>query len=237
MKKPNTKYTRPKPKHFTSGLNSRCYDFADVIEKHLKIRLREETNWLLDCSRKQTNQAYIEWFKHTEKHNPSLISKEVSRLTSKKNPIDFYSEEGQYLIGKSLLDKFVRTKRNDVIDLRKALGLEYRRYSNNSIILTNGIETSDLFRLFGSPLTFEDLKNNYKTLAKHCHPDTNGSLCRRDGRSSDELMAKVNNLYKKLEEKWEIYDPANLGVPKDKLKSVLNKRVEDPDLVNLMSFW
>ena len=228
MKKPSTKYTRPKPRHFTSGLNNRCYDFANVMERHLKIRLKEETNWLLDCCRKQDSKAYVEWFKHTEKRNPSLISKEVSRLTTKKNPIDFYSEEGQYLIGKSLLDKFVRTKRNDVIDLRKALGLEYRRYSNNSIILTNGIETSDLFRLFGSPLTFEDLKTNYKTLAKHCHSDLGGN---------DELMSKINNLYSKLEEKWEIYDPANLGVPKDKLKSVLNKKVEDLDLVSLMDFW
>lgn len=225
----NIKYERPKTINFKMGIGGRCYDFADVIEKHLNIRLKEETKLLINCCRKQSSEEYIDWFNHTEKHNSALITKEVGRLNKGRSvPIDFYSDEGKFLIGKSLLDKFVMTKRNEVIDLRKALGLEYRKYSNKNIILTNGIERSDIFRLFGSPLVLEDLKNNYKTLAKQCHPDAGGT---------ENLMSRVSGLYKKLAEGWDKYDPTHLGISPEDLANVMNARFEESEMIMLLDFW
>lgn len=223
------KYSRPNPSNFKMGVCSRSVEFADVIEKHLKIRLKEETKLLINCCRKQKAEEYVEWFNETEKRNSSLIAKEVSRLTSKRNPIDFYSEEGKFLIGKSLLDKFILTKRNEVIDLRKTLRLEYSRFSNKNIILTNGIEQSDIFRLFGCPLKLEELKSNYRELAKKCHPDAGGN---------DDLMSRVSGLYNKLVDAWdEKYNPANLGLEQDELSKILSVKFKDPDLILLLDFW
>lgn len=223
---PNIKYSRPKVR---VGLHSTCHEYADVINKHLNIRLKEETKFLISLSRQQSNEEYIQWFNHTEKNNSSLITKEVARLNKNriKNPIDFYTDEGKFLIGKSLLDKFILTKRNEVIDLRKALGLEYSSCPNKQIILTSGIERSDIFRLFGGPLTLEELKTNYKKLAKHCHSDLGGS---------DDLMARINGLYEKLTNKWSTYDPANLGISTETLEGVLNTKFKNEALISFLDF-
>jgi len=229
-KKPEIKYKRPVNVKFAMGVSSRCVDFADVIEKHLKIRLKEETEWLRDCCRKQANEQYVDWFMHTEKFNNTLITREVARLNrGRKEPIDFYSKEGKSIIGKSLLDKFVALKRNDVINLRKALGLEYRKYSNKNVILTNGIEHSDIFRLFGSPLCIEDLKANYKKLAKECHPDI--------ASGSEDLMARVSGLYKMLLETWDKYNPSNLAIEDQDFNEVANNKLKDPGMAALLDFF
>ena len=227
IKDPN-EYRRPHlPINYFNTLRNVAVDCADVIQKHLSKRLNEEERWLrkLYVQQAEGETGFIKWFNETEQRCPTLITKEVAVLNKKKGTIDFYSDEGKALIGERLLAKFIIRKREEVIELRKALGLERITVSNDIIILTNGIERSDLFRLFGSPLTIEALKKSYRKLASECHPDAGGS---------DELMSQVSKLYKRITEMWDIYDPANLAIPEDKLQGAMNKKFSDPLLIALL---
>ena len=221
-------YRRPHPPiNYFNTLRNVAVDCADVIQKHLYKRLRDEEAWLrkLYIQQKEGEAGFINWFSETEKKQSRLITEEVARLNKKGSKVDFYSEAGKALIGEILLAKFIDRKRKEVIDLRVALGLERLGVSYDIVILTNGIENSDLFRIFGSPLTKEALKKSYKKLAKDCHPDVGGST---------ELMSQVTKLYKTIVGKWDIYNPANLAIPEDKLQGAMTKKFSDPLLTALL---
>ena len=224
----NQPYRRPsRPIEYSTTLRNVAGDLAGTIRRHLYIRLDGEFKYLksLYVKCKVGEPEFINWYTETEAKKPDLVEAEVARLNKKGSKVKFCTDEGKAIVGEILLNNHIKVVKKNVIDLRKSLGLEYLHAKDDEIILTNGIENSDIFRIFGSPLTFEQLKKSYKRLAKEHHPDRGGS---------EEVMAAISKLYKKLEDKWDTYDPANLTIPESKLKSALAKKFEDPVLIALL---
>ncbi len=239
----NGKYSRPNRRSRANekmGFTKRAYDYADIIIKHLKIRLKEATAELVANSIMLRDERYLEWYERVVKANSQIVANEVAAQNKKrKEPINCFTDEGRAVIGEALLRYYVVKNRETVIDLRRALGYEYSRYSYDNVILTNGIENSDVFRLFGSPLTFEELKYNYKQLSKELHPDIGGDA---------EAFGMVNKLYEVIVAQWEYvkpaeregamgqgWDPANLAIDAKDLKAVMAKKFNNETLVALLS--
>lgn len=225
------KYKRPNksPELIKRAIASRANDYAGVIQHHLNIRLKEEKEFLMELCRRQTADDYIQWCEETEKRNSYKYSLAVKRYlkTAKSADIDLGSDKAKYAIGKDLLDTFINRKRKDVIQLRKALGLEHTYYTDNEIQITTGIENCELFRLFGSPIYLEDLKASYKKAAKELHPDHGGN---------EETMDALNKAYNFLKNNWDTYSPENLAIDPNKLKSIKSKTFTDPALRSFMDF-
>lgn len=225
-------YKRPKPPmNYINTLRGVAEaGLSSTVQYHLAKRLRDEEDWLKKLYRQQAEgtEGFIRWFKETDTKQPKLVVAEVARLNKKKGIFDYKSKEGQATLGEILLSKFIERKRDEVINLRKCLGLEYSYLKNSVVVLTSGIERSDLFRLFGSPLTKEELKKSYKSLAKEYHPDTS------ELEDAENIMASITKAYKVLVANWDLYNPANLAIEEEFLKEALDKKFSDPILTALM---
>lgn len=83
----------------------------------------------------------------------------------------------------------------------------------------NGMEQTPLFRVFGSPTTLKELRDNYLLLQQHHHPDKVGS------EEAEDRVAWLENAYYALRDNWEYCDPRDPNIPQSRIRTKMRKKL------------
>ena len=199
-----------------------CQDDYQQMIFYLKRYLCDQKNYLKN---QQAKLMSDEGLMQSYQYNATHKEQEVIDFCKLKgwNVLQLNKKQKQD-IGRHYLSRHVAKIRQDCLELKAIL--------RDNTPLSNGIEQCEYLKLFGSPLTLEELKKGWKKLSSAIHPDRQQPEARE---FYTEAQSEVNNLYQTLLDLWSQIDPTNLAIDLATKQKITAKKLSNPILIKLLS--